>query len=72
MAALPRHDFLSTLAAYYACTCHTPYRCNMAEKGKKHFSAGDVLEAIFQDQDSHDEKCECGPDVEIVEDSEKK
>ena len=42
----------------------------MAEKGKKCFSAGEVLEAIFQDQDSHDEQFYCGSDIEMVEDSE--
>ena len=47
-----------------------PYSCSMAEKGKNHFSAGEVLEAIFQYQDSYDEQFDCGSDVEMVEDSE--
>ena len=42
----------------------------MAGKGKKHFSARDILEAIFQGQDSHDEQFDCGTDVEMAEDIE--
>ena len=45
------------------------YSCSTAEKGKKCFSAGEVLEALFEDQDSHDEQFDCGSDVEMVEDS---
>ena len=68
MAALPSHAFLPTLAAY-ACICHTPYNYSVAEKGKKHSSAGEDLEAICQDQDSY-KQFDCGSDVEMVEDSE--
>ena len=42
----------------------------MTEKGKNAFSAGEVLETIFQDQDSHDEQFDFRSDVEMVEDSE--
>ena len=31
---------------------------------------GEVLEASFQDQDSHDEQFDCWSDIEMVEDSE--
>ena len=33
------------------------------------FSAGEVLEAIFQHWDSHDEQFDCESDVEMVENS---
>ena len=46
-----------------------PYSCKMAENGKN-FSAGEVLEAIFQGQDSHGEQFDCGSDLEMFEDSE--
>ena len=41
----------------------------MEGKGRKHFSAEEVLEAIFQDQDSHNEQFDCGSDIESENDS---
>ena len=38
----------------------------MADKYKKRYTAGDALEAIFNDEDSLDEQFDCGSDVEIV------
>ena len=46
-----------------------PYSSNMAERGKKRYTAGEVLEAIFDDEDSLDEQFDCGSDVEMVPDS---
>ena len=41
----------------------------MADKYNKRYSAGEVLEAIFNDEDSLDEQFDCGSDVEMVPDS---
>ena len=41
----------------------------MADKYKKRYTAGEALEAIFNDEDSLDEQFDCGSDVEIVPDS---
>ena len=41
----------------------------MADKSKKCFSASEVLEAIFEDEDSHDDQFDCGSDAEIMPDS---
>ena len=41
----------------------------MAERGKKRYTAGEVLEAIFEDDDSNDEQFDCGSDIEAVPDS---
>ena len=41
----------------------------MADKYKKRYTAGEVLEAIFNDEDSLDEQFDYGSDVEIVPDS---
>ena len=35
----------------------------------KRYTAGEALEAIFNDEDSLDEQFDCGSDVEIVPDS---
>ena len=43
----------------------------MAERGKKRYTAGEVLEAIFEDEDSNDEQFDYGSDVEAVLDSAK-
>ena len=32
----------------------------MAERGKKRYTTGEVLEAIFEDDDSNDEQFDCG------------
>ena len=42
----------------------------MADRSKKRFSGREVLEAIFNDEDSHDEQFDCGSDAEIIPDSE--
>ena len=60
--------FLSV--AFMLVSATPPHSCSMAEKGKKHFSTGVVSEAIFQDQDRHDEQFDCGSDLEMVKDSE--
>ena len=41
----------------------------MAERGKKRYTAGEVSEAIFEDDDSNDEQFDCGSDIEAVPDS---
>ena len=41
----------------------------MADKYKKRYTAGEALEAIFNDEDSLDEQFDCGSYVEIVPDS---
>ena len=41
----------------------------MAKRGKKRYTAGEVLEAIFEDDDSNDEQFDCGSDIEAVSDS---
>ena len=41
----------------------------MADKYKKRYTAGEALEAIFNDEDSLEEQFDCGSDVEIVPDS---
>ena len=46
-----------------------PYSFNMAERGKKKYSVGEALEAIFEDEDSNDDQFDCGSDAEIVPDS---
>ena len=40
----------------------------MADKAKKRYSTAEVLEAIFDDQDSLDDQFDCGSDVEIMPD----
>ena len=41
----------------------------MAERGKKRYTTGEVLEAIFEDDDSNDEQFDCRSDVEAVPNS---
>ena len=41
----------------------------MAERGKKRYTAGEVLETIFEDDDSNDEQFDCGSDIEAVPDT---
>ena len=41
----------------------------MAERGKKRYTAGEVLDAIFVDDNSNDEQFDCGSDIEAVPDS---
>ena len=41
----------------------------MADKAKKRYSAAEVLEAIFDDEDSLDDQFDCGSDVEMIPDS---
>ena len=41
----------------------------MADKAKKKYSTAEVLEAIFDDQDSLDDQFDCGSDVEIMPDT---
>ena len=36
----------------------------MADRGKKLFSVGEAIEAIFTDQDSDHDNFDCGSDVE--------
>ena len=38
----------------------------MADRGRKRFTAGEVLEAIFTDQDSDNENYDCGSDTESI------
>ena len=47
-----------------------PYSFIMAERGRKRFSAEEVLEVIFADEDSSNENFDCGSDVECVPNSE--
>ena len=42
----------------------------MAERSRKRYTVGEVLEAVFADKDSDNEHFDCGSDVEIVPDSE--
>ena len=42
----------------------------MADRGRKLFSVGEVIEAIFTDQDSDNDNFDCGSDVEYCPDSE--
>ena len=41
----------------------------MADKAKNRYSAAEVLEAIFDDEDSLDDQFDCGSDVEMIPDS---
>ena len=43
---------------------------NMAERGRKQYILGEVLEAVFADKDSDNKNIDCGSDVEFVPDSE--
>ena len=38
----------------------------MADRGRKRFTAGEVLEAIFTDQDSDNKNYDCGSDTESI------
>ena len=42
----------------------------MADRGRKPFSVGEAIKAIFTDQDSDNENLDCGSDVEYCPDSE--
>ena len=42
----------------------------MADRGRKLFSVGEAIEAIFADQDSDNDNFNCGSDVEYCPDSE--
>ena len=42
----------------------------MADRGRKLFSVGKAIEAIFTDQDSDNDNFDCGSDVEYCPDSE--
>ena len=42
----------------------------MADRGRKLFSVGEAIEAIFADQDSDNDNFDCGSDVEYCPDSE--
>ena len=42
----------------------------MADKAKKKYSAAEVLEAIFDDEDSLDDQFDCGSDVEVPDNAE--
>ena len=42
----------------------------MAERGRKRYTVGEVLEAVFADKDSDNENFDCGSDVEFVHNSE--
>ena len=69
MSALPRITVPQTYTAWVHKRDTPPYSSNMAERGKKRYTAGEVLEAIFDDEDSLDEQFDCGSDVEMVPDS---
>ena len=43
-----------------------PHSFIMADRGRKRFTAGQVLEAIFTDQDSDNENYDCGSDTESI------
>ena len=43
---------------------------NMAERGRKRYTVGEALEAVFADKDSDNENFDFGSDVEFVPDSE--
>ena len=38
----------------------------MADRGRKRFTAGEVLKATFADQDSDNENYDCGSDAESI------
>ena len=42
----------------------------MADRGRKLFSVGEAIEAIFTDQDSDNDNSDCGSDVKYCPDSE--
>ena len=42
----------------------------MAERGRKRYTVGKVLEVVFADNDSDNENFDCESDVEFVPDSE--
>ena len=42
----------------------------LADRGRKLYSVGETIEAIFTDQDSDNDNFDCGPDVEYCPDSE--
>ena len=45
--------------------CGSEHSFKMAEGNKKRFSAGEVIETIFTDEDSNDEDFDCRSDMEI-------
>ena len=47
-----------------------PHSFSMADRGKKRYSVGEALEAVFADEDSGDENFDCGSDAEVIPDSE--
>ena len=47
-----------------------PHSFNMVDRGRKLFSAGEAIEAIFTDQDSDNDNFDCGSDVEYCPGSE--
>ena len=56
MSALPRVTVPQTYTAWVHKRDTCPYSSNMAKRGKKRYIAGEVLEAIFDDEDSLDEQ----------------
>ena len=42
----------------------------MAERSGKRYSTGEAIEASFADEDSNDERFDCGYDLDIIPDSE--
>lgn len=42
----------------------------MADRRRKRYSASEILEAVFADEDSGDDNFDCGSDAEIIPDSE--
>ena len=49
--------------------CVTHSSCKMAEGGRKRYSAEEVIELIFADEDSNDEDIDCASDVDFIPES---
>ena len=47
-----------------------PFTASAWLTGKKRYSVGEALEAVFADEDSGDENFDCGSDAEVIPDSE--
>ena len=43
--------------------------CKMAERGRKRYSADEVIELIFADEGSNDEDIDCGSDLDFIPES---
>ena len=69
MSAHSRVMVLQSLTAWVPRRDTPPYSFHHGRKGKKRYTTGEDLEAIFEDDDSIDEQFDCESNVEAVPDS---